>query len=95
MSLVHLAIATLGLDVVLLDVGSNGSRDRFPAIASRVEGRLGATHTVRMSRGVNLDLHLLHWSRATGSTGSTWSRVSSTVGQDDRGGGSISGQGHG
>lgn len=40
MSLGHLAIATLRFDVVLLHVGSHWRRDRFPAIAGRVEWSL-------------------------------------------------------
>lgn len=59
-ALVDAAVAALRLDVVLLNVGTHWSRYWLPAIAGGVERRLGAAHAVCMSRGIDLDLHLLN-----------------------------------
>lgn len=81
MSLVDTAVATLCLNVILLHVGTHWRRYGLPAIAGGVEWRLGTAHAVRMTRGIDLNLHLLD--RAASWT--RWQLLLSTgSAQDDR-----------
>lgn len=82
MALVDAAVPALRFDVVLLNVGAHWSRDWLPAIAGGVERRLGAAHAVCVSRGIDLDLHLLD--RA--ASGATRQLLLTSVSAQDDGG---------